>query len=84
LTSLRMSLAIAMSRSDSSRLSRFFASSPIGWAQYAAIDLSSIVTARETGLRRAPLQAGQGTSRMKPANFSLLESDSASAWRRST
>ena len=50
----------------------------------AAIDLPSIVTARVTGLRRAPLQDGQGTSRMKPANFSRLESDSASAWRRST
>jgi hypothetical protein len=42
------------------------------------------VTAREIGLSLVPLQDGQGTSRMNPANFSRLESDSASACRRST
>ena len=36
------------------------------------------------GLSLVPLQDGQGTSRMNPANFSRLESDSASACRRST
>ena len=43
----------------------------------------STVTARAMGLSRVPWQAGQGTSRMKPSNCSRLESDSASACRRS-
>ena len=42
------------------------------------------MTASDTGLSRAPSHDGQGTSRMKPANFSRLESLSASACRRST
>ena len=41
------------------------------------------VTDVETGLSRAPPQAGQGTSRMKPSKRSRLVSDSASRWRRS-
>jgi hypothetical protein len=60
------------------------ASSPIETAHRSAIDLLSTVTASETGLSRAPPQDGQGTSRMNPANFSRLESLSASACRRST
>jgi len=59
------------------------ASSPIGSAQYSAMDLPSTVTARAIGLSRVPWQTGHGTSRMKPANRSRLESLSASACLRS-
>ena len=65
-------------------MSSSLARSPIGSAHSSAIDLPSTVTASDTGLSRAPWQDGQGTSRMYPANFSRLESDSASACRRST
>ena len=60
------------------------ASSPIGSAQYSAMDRPSTVTASDAGLSRVPWHDGHGTSRMYPANFSRLESDSASACRRST
>ena len=55
----------------------------MGSAQYSEIDLPSTVTARDTGLSRAPRQVGQGTSRMYPAKRSRLESLSASECRRS-
>ena len=59
------------------------ASSPIGSAQYSAIDRPSTVTASDTGLSRAPWQDGHGTSRMNPSKRSRLESLSASECRRS-
>ena len=40
------------------------------------------VTARNSGLRRAPPHAGQATSRMYSSICSRDESDSASPWRR--
>ena len=55
----------------------------MGWAQISAMDRLSTVTASAMGLSRDPWQVGQGTSRMKPANRSRLESDSASECRRS-
>ncbi len=58
--------------------------SPMGSAQMSAIDRSSMVTASEIGFSRLPRHAGHGTSRMYPANFSRLESLSASECRRST
>ncbi len=64
-------------------MSSSLASSPIGSAHSSAIDRPSTVTASDTGLSRAPRQDGHGTSRMYPANLSRLESDSASACRRS-
>ena len=59
------------------------ASSPIGSAHSSAMDLPSTVTASETGFSRAPIQDGQGTSRMNSANQSWLESLSASECSRS-
>ena len=58
--------------------------SPIGSPQMSAIVRSSMVTDSAIGFSRLPRQAGHGTSRMYPANFSRLESLSASACRRST
>ncbi len=55
----------------------------MGSAQTSAMDRPSTVTASAMGLSRDPWQVGQGTSRMNPANRSRLESDSASACRRS-
>ncbi len=40
------------------------------------------VTASDSGLRRAPPQAGQATSRMYCSICSRDHSDSASPWRR--
>ena len=57
-------------------------SSPIGSAQYSAIDRPSTVTASVSGLSLVPWQDGHGTCRMKPAYRSRLESLSASACRR--
>ena len=65
-------------------MSSSLARSPTGSAHSSAIDRPSTVTASDTGFSRAPPQDGHGTSRMYPANFSRLESDSASACRRST
>ncbi len=58
--------------------------SPIGIAAISAMDFPPTVTARETGLSRAPSHAGHGTSRMKPSKRSRLVSLSDSAWRRWT
>jgi hypothetical protein len=56
--------AITFWRSVSSRSRRKTAQSPIDIAATSAIDLSLSVTARTSGLSRAPWQTPQGTSRM--------------------
>jgi len=55
----------------------------MGRSHTSAIDLPPTRTASTSGLRRAPLQTGHGTSRMNASYFSLDQSDSVSACRRS-
>jgi hypothetical protein len=61
---LEHALAIIRWRSSSSSPRRNSAHSRIDMPATAAIDRSPRVTARTSGLSRAPWQAGQGTSRM--------------------
>ena len=49
--------------------------------QIVAISRLFIVTASDIGRRRAPLQSGQGISRMYPSICSLCLSVAASKWR---
>ena len=82
MTSLVTRSAISRSRSVSSRPARNFAASPIESSQTSAMWRSLIVTARLSGLSRAPPHAVHGTSRMYPSNCSRAQSLSASWWRR--
>ncbi len=64
LTSFTTRSAIMRSRSDRSRPASALAASPIDMSQISAMECPSIVTASDSGLRRAPPHSGHGTSRM--------------------
>src|SRR6478735_7133205 len=82
--SLRTWWAIWASRPVSTRLFRNSAQSRMGRAATSAMDLPLINTDRDAGLRRAPLQAGQGTCRMYSSYRSRAQSESVSPCLRWT
>ena len=64
LISLRTASAISLSRSLSSMAPNAAAASLMEMVENSLMLLPSMVTARVNGLSRAPLHAGQATSRM--------------------
>ena len=78
LISRRMSRAIRWSWSDSSSSFSQVRARRTESAQNSWIGVPATSTARDSGLRRAPWQSGQGRSVMNSSIFSLAKSDSVS------
>ena len=80
--SLRTRSAMRWSRSESSRAAMASTALVIERLHSSKMLMPPTVTARDSGLSRAPPQAGQATSRMYCSICSRDQSDSASPWRR--
>ena len=74
--------AMRWSRSESDSPAMASTARTTDRAHSSAMFIPPTVTASDSGLRRAPLQVGQATSRMYCSICSRDQSDSASAWRR--